>query len=54
MNFVVEGTEYHLAGFIYLAAILGIIVVLSVIHIRKSKKLYEAREARNHERKEEQ
>lgn len=51
MSFVVEETEYHLAVFLYLAVILGIIVFLSVRHIRKSKRLFEARTARNEQRR---
>ncbi len=52
MNYVEEvSTEYHLLGFVYLGIIIAVIVYLSVRHIRKSKKIYEAREERNRSRR---
>lgn len=48
MNYVDEmPQEYNLLGFIYLGIIIAVVVYLSVRHIRKSKKIYEAREERN-------
>ena len=50
MNYV-DGTpaEYNILGFVYLGAIVALIVYLSVLHIRRSKKIYHAREERNQE-----
>ncbi len=52
MNYV-EGTptEYNILGFVYLGIMIAFVVYLSVLHIRRSKRILEAREERNRARR---
>lgn len=52
MNYVEEvSTEYHLLGFVYLGIMIALVVYLSVLHIRRSERIHEAREERNRARR---